>query len=142
MGFVTADDSICFDAKSEQIEEVSMKLSGKFLKYFQNKLKSNIKEKVNMPLTSGLVDSPWTNSNSESLNHILKQSINWKSQPLSDLISTLTSIIETQFKDLRKALVGTGQFRLSNTSKYQRRQTNETDSIGNSAFLNAQTRRQ
>lgn len=28
---VTADDSICFDAKFEQIVQVSMKLSGKFL---------------------------------------------------------------------------------------------------------------
>lgn len=74
-GLMTADDSICFDAKSEQIEQVSMKLSGKFLKYFQNKLKSNIKNKLNRPLTSGLVKSPWTNNNSESLNHIFKQSI-------------------------------------------------------------------
>lgn len=57
-GLMTADDSICFDAKSEQIEQVSMKLSGKFLKYFQNKLKSNIKNKLNRPLTSGLVKSP------------------------------------------------------------------------------------
>lgn len=64
---MTADDSNCFDAKSEQIEQVSMKLSGKFLKYFQNKLKSNIKNKLNRPLTSGLVKNPWTNNNS-SLN--------------------------------------------------------------------------
>lgn len=97
-GLMTADDSICFDAKSEQIEQVSMKLSGKFLKYFQNKLKSNIKNKLNRPLTSGLVKSPWTNNNSESLNHIFKQSINWKSQPHSNSICTLTSIIETQFR--------------------------------------------
>lgn len=72
---MTADDSICFDAKSEQIEQVWMKLSGKFLKYFQNKLKSNIKNKLNRPFTSGLVKIPWTNNNSESLNHIFKQSI-------------------------------------------------------------------
>lgn len=57
-GLMTADDSICFDAKSEQIEQVSMKLSGKFLKYFQNKLKSNIKNKLNRPFTSGLVKIP------------------------------------------------------------------------------------
>lgn len=89
---MTADDSICFDAKSEQIEQVSMKLSGKFLKYFQNKLKSNIKNKLNGPLTSGLVKSPWTNNNSESLNHIFKQSINWKSQPHSNSIQTLRNL--------------------------------------------------
>jgi hypothetical protein len=41
-----------------------------------------------------------TNNNSESLNHVLKQAIDWKSQPLLDIVNFLTKIIETQCKDL------------------------------------------
>jgi transposase-like protein len=116
-GLINADDTVCFDQKSDEIEEVSKELSVKFLNYYQKKLKDNIKEKVNKPLISGFVDRPWTNNNSESLNHILKQAINWKSQPLADLISTLTTLLETQFKDLKKSLVRTGQYRLADTHK-------------------------
>jgi hypothetical protein len=54
----------------------------------------------------------WTNNNSESLNHVLKQVIDWKSQPLLDILNILTKIIETQFKDMKRALVNTGEYRL------------------------------
>lgn len=117
-GLINADESICFDAKSDDIEDASRELSGKFHRYFQNKLKSNLKEKVNKPLCTGLVENAWTNNNSESLNHILKQAINWKSKPLLDLVNILTTLIEAQFKDIRKAIVGTGQFRLAKTYEH------------------------
>ena len=54
----------------------------------------------------------WTNNNSESLNNVLKQAIDWKSQPPLDIVNILAKIIEIQFKDLRRALVNTGEYRL------------------------------
>ena len=114
-GLIDANDSICFDAKSEEIEKVSKDLSSKFHRYFQNKLKKNLQERVHQPIVSGVIDKPWTNNNSESLNHVLKQAIDWKSKPLLDLITILATLIETQFKDLRKSLVGVGEYKLSET---------------------------
>ena len=55
----------------------------------------------------------WTNNNCESINHVLKQSINWKSQPLVDFVQNLKELVESQYKELRRALFATGQYRLA-----------------------------
>ena len=34
-----------------------------------------------------LLPRSWTNNNRESVNHVLKQAIDWKAQPLTDLLS-------------------------------------------------------
>jgi hypothetical protein len=106
-GLVNADDSICFDEKSSEIEEKTKDLSSKFNKYYLQKMKNILKEKVNKPITAGFVSKTWTNNNSESLNHVLnfKQAIDWKSKPLLDLVKILSDIVATQFKDLRRAIL-------------------------------------
>ena len=73
----------------------SKALSSKFYRYYQTKLKTNIKEKVQVPFPIGDLQKMWTNNNSESLNHVLKKAIDWKSQPLLDIVNILTKIIET-----------------------------------------------
>jgi hypothetical protein len=59
----------------------------------------------------------WTKNNSESLNHVLKQAIEWKSQPLLDIVNILTKIIETQCKDLTRVLVNTDEYRSCDSHK-------------------------
>ena len=58
------------------------------------------------------MDRQWTNNNCESLNHILKQTFDWKSQPLMDLIESVKERVESQFKELRRSIVCMGKFRL------------------------------
>jgi hypothetical protein len=70
-GLVNADDIICFDEKSSEIEEKTKDLSTKFNKYYLQKMKNILKENVNKPITAGFVSKTWTNNNSESLNHVL-----------------------------------------------------------------------
>ena len=55
----------------------------------------------------------WTNNNSESLNHILKMSINWTPQALINLIETLRNVVGGLYQDVTRAIVGRGQFRLA-----------------------------
>ena len=95
----------CFDEKSSEIEEKTKDLSTKFNKYYLQKMKNILKEKVNKPITAGFVSKTWTNNNSESLNHVLKQAIDWKSKPLLELVKILSDIEATQFKDLRRAIL-------------------------------------
>ena len=104
-GLVNADDSICFDEKSSEIEKKTKDLSTKFNKYYLQKMKNILKEKVNKPITAGFVSKTWTNNNSESLNHVLKQAIDWKSKRLLELVKILSDIEATQFKDLRRAII-------------------------------------
>ena len=116
-GLIDADDSICFDVKSDEIED-KVKDQFKFANYFKNKIKPNRMEKFKKPMTSGLIYNVWTNDNAESLNHILKQAIDWKSKPLLSLVDTLTTLIDTQYKDMKKSLVSTDQFRLADSHKH------------------------
>ncbi|GFN94563.1 hypothetical protein PoB_002106900 [Plakobranchus ocellatus] len=54
----------------------------------------------------------WMNNCCESVNHILKQAVSWKSQKLVDLSHKLHSVIERQFKELRRTLTDKGDFAL------------------------------
>jgi len=54
----------------------------------------------------------WTNNNCESVNHVLKQAIDWKAQPLTDLVNTLHDIVKAQYRELERCLFGMGDFKL------------------------------
>ena len=53
-GLIDADDSICFDVKSDEIED-KVKDQFKFAYNFKNKIKPNRMEKFKKPMTSGLI---------------------------------------------------------------------------------------
>ena len=106
---------MCFEIKCSEIEERAKALSSKFHRYFDNKLKQNLTNQWNEGVQRGHFDKGWTNNNSESLNHVLKRPINWQSEPLLDLVNTLNEIIDTQFKDLLRALVDRGQYRVEDS---------------------------
>ena len=44
---------------------------------------------------------------------MLKQAIDWKSKPLLDFIRSVSDLVDAQFKDLRRALMGNGDFERS-----------------------------
>ncbi|KAK3105657.1 hypothetical protein FSP39_002808 [Pinctada imbricata] len=116
-GLVNANDSICFDEKSVEIETKCEDISNKFLSYFQKRLKETIRKKVNEPQIACDLES-WTNNNSESINNVLKHLVQWKSKPLMDLINAISTYANAQFKDIRRSIVGVGQFRLSKSHKH------------------------
>jgi len=112
-GLVHADDEIYFDVLCEQIEEKAMELSPTFHRYFTSRVKLTVKELWSGPTPPGYFDKNWTNNNCESLNQVLKASINWESKPLLDLVTTLKEIVDAQFKDLLRSLVSRGQYRIA-----------------------------
>ena len=48
---------------------------------------------------------------------MLKQAIDWKSKSLVELVSILEDLVTGQHKELRSALIGTGEFRLAETHR-------------------------
>ena len=76
-------------------------------------------------MRQGHVFTGWTNNNCESLNHVLKQSIDWKSQTVVDLVFTLYNLVKGQFADLKRSLEGTCEFRLADSQEHFR-MTNQT----------------
>jgi len=114
-GLVDAHDSICFDDKCEALENLCAGISEKFLNYFQDKLKTNIKLKVNKPLKIDQIDRMWKNNNCESMNHVLKQTVDWKTKTLTEFVQLTHELVTGQFRNLKNALVCTGEFRLADS---------------------------
>ena len=112
-GIINANDTVCFEEKCEEVEQLSQSISRSFLNYFQKRVKENLNKKRQEPEGIAKTDRQWTNNNCESLNHVLKQTIDWKSQPLMDLIESVKERMESQFKELRRSIVGMGKFMLA-----------------------------
>jgi hypothetical protein len=55
----------------------------------------------------------WTNNNSESMNNILQLETEWKSQNLTDLVSSLEKIVRAQFKEIMRAIPGIGNYKIA-----------------------------
>ena len=110
-GLLTADE------RCEELESISQSISRNFLKYFQKRLKDILRQKRHDPEVATQTDKMWTNNNCESINHVLKQAIDWKRQPLLDFITCVNELVDAQFKDLKRAMVNMGRFRLAETHR-------------------------
>ena len=64
-----------------------------------------------------MISADWTNNNCESINHALKQAVEWKSKSLLELVSIPEKLVSGQNSDIRGALLGTGEFRLADTHR-------------------------
>lgn len=106
-------------------------MSQKFMLYFRKGLKENLKTEVNEPVRKTMISREWTNNNCESINHVLKQAIDWKSKPLLELVGVLQDLTNGQYKDLRAALLGTGEFRLADG--YRHFQITKTEWVSKTA---------
>lgn len=69
------------------------------------------------PLQKKEISHIWTNNNAESINNRLKQVADWKVHKLPELVEKLSLVSEMQILDLRRALHGTGNFRLTNHTR-------------------------
>ena len=55
----------------------------------------------------------WTNNNVESINNILKLSVDWKPQGVKEMIEKIYKVTELYFLDNRSALHNDGNYRLT-----------------------------
>ena len=84
-----------------------------FSRYLEHRLLPLIEETVYKPQLQRPDLKHWTNNNCESANHILKQQVKWKPQNLTDLIKELHSLVQVQYKDLKRSMLQRGNFRLA-----------------------------
>ena len=81
--------------------------------YVSGRLVPALKEMLQVVLGNDNIPRDWTNNNAESLNHVLKQICEWKSKPIHKLVEALILVIKSQYKDVERALIGRGPFRLA-----------------------------
>ena len=59
----------------------------------------------------------WTNNNAESLNHVIKATLDWKQKSIPDLICVLYNLVNSQYNDVRKDFLKTSPYVLSDEYK-------------------------
>jgi len=55
----------------------------------------------------------WNNNNCESVNNLLKLSIDWKPAKVMDLVDHIHNIVKLQYSDLHRSLFGQGNYQLA-----------------------------
>lgn len=88
-GIINGDNMICFDEKCTDFDKYCNGVTVSFQSYFQKKLKEQLRTKVNEPVRSNIISADWTNNNCESINHVLKLAVDWKSKSLLEIVSIL-----------------------------------------------------
>ena len=58
------------------------------------------------------VGPSWTNNNSESYNHVIKQATQWKSLKLVELVHKIHELVRAHYREIQRAFVGMGEFEL------------------------------
>ena len=106
-GIVLVNDSFDFEEKCISVKDLATE-NTQFLNYFENHFKQNLLKYVVNPKGQ----KSWTNNNSESMNNILKLEIDWKPQNTVSLIEKIKNVIKLQFLDLKRSLLGNGNYRL------------------------------
>lgn len=111
-GLIDCDDIASFDACVESFRSGLLSSApSQFIDYFDGRLLSLMRQNV----VIGPGFSKWTNNNCESINHSLKQSIEWQPQQLPELIDTIRGLVQGQYNDADRALCGLGDYALRDT---------------------------
>jgi len=132
-GAAGSDDSVVFDQKLRDVRQEcdQIEQGARFTSYLDKRLIPLLRDKVFYPNITNGTGFDWTNNNLESMNHLLKTVVDWKPRPLPELVKKLSQVLETQQKDIRRALVGMGNYTLHHNQRHYgiRREdwTNMTD---------------
>ena len=117
-GVVATEDSHEYEAKVACLHRAVQDLpigDGKnmLVRYLNNKFLPVVLDRVVVPNQRLGLGTKWTTNNCESINHVLKQVVNWKPQPRPQLVEKLQTEVEVQHKDIKHAIFGRGNFVLA-----------------------------
>lgn len=108
-GLKSLDNVVSFDSAVDKMRNPTGLLSTcpkQFEQYFDHRVLPLMRDNC----IAGR--STWTNNNCESMNHVLKQAIQWRSNQLPDLIDKLRMLVDGQYADADRAICGRGDYTL------------------------------
>ena len=111
-GMCYASDPVTLDIRLQNVLNVAEVVAPTFIPYFnQRMMRMNLETKIltDLPMTN----RPWTNNNCESMDHVLKQATEWESRCMLDLILILHNVVRSQQDDLKRTLIGMGNYQLA-----------------------------
>lgn len=114
-----------FDSKVSAAKATFEQSAPGFLDYYTKillpKLQTYFKASTSPSFPS--TDKFWTNNNAESANHIMKLLTDWKPQALMNLINKLYDEVRSQFREVKLALIRTGNFEICDPFKHYQMST-------------------
>ena len=119
-GAVHADDEITCRYRIKKAKESILSINNKELLSYSLKLETMQEENFKAAFQSSnfSITMNWTNNNCESMNHVLKQKIDWKKCDLPTLVVKLHEVVQAQYNKVKRSLVGFGVFVL--TTEFQK----------------------
>ncbi|KAL8609331.1 hypothetical protein ACOMHN_048887 [Nucella lapillus] len=112
--FEMVDNTIEHTELSDRLEMYAESMSPQVCTYLKRNIIPHLVGNVKACQRPGLakVHPMWTNNNSESYNHCLKQATQWKSLKLVELVLKIEELVKAQYRELKRAMVGVGEFKL------------------------------
>jgi len=118
-GLLYANDFVTYkqqaDAFAAECKMVSPQLEQHFTRHVEPAVRAYVLEPSQR---HGWLQRRWTNNACESVNHMLKLSIDWRPRRLPELVECLHKVADTQISDMRRALYVHGNYTVTDT--YQR----------------------
>lgn len=115
-GLVFSENDLDYSKRLDDLRPFFQKYP-KFQVYWDRYMQTKIEKYVYEPLKTGELTKLWTNNNSESMNHKLKQAVDWKQHKLPEAIGNIHNVAIEKLLDLRRALFGEGNFKLFGQSE-------------------------
>ncbi|GFO08150.1 hypothetical protein PoB_003465500 [Plakobranchus ocellatus] len=113
-GLVHSTGEVVFETRLEIAYREMHKTAPEFISYFETHVLGKIRDNLAASQLSHLTDVswPWTNNLAESLNHVLKQTTNWRNLNLPALVEALNDLVHGQSKEIERSLIGRGDLML------------------------------
>lgn len=112
-GMMSSEGQVSFEERAAEVEDIIKEIAPAFLKHYEADLMPILNENIQTAWKYPLLGLHWTNNNCESMNNILKMSINWTPQSLPTLIDTIYDIVRSHYVDVERAIIRRGNFRLA-----------------------------
>ena len=102
-----------FEERAELIVSKMLSICPEIENYMKNRIIPLMRDYVMKPVFNGNVKAKWKSNESESMNHVLKMLVNWQKVSMVDFVEKIHDELSLQFCDYRRAMHGTGCFRLA-----------------------------
>ena len=113
-GILNANDSVDFERQANDLAGECQRVSAQLGELFARHIRPAIQKCIFEPRQQNKwLRRRWNNNACESINHVLKLSVNWRPRRLPDLVEFLHKVVEMQMADLRRALHSQGNFRVT-----------------------------
>jgi len=113
-GLTSAADETTFESRVCSLLSFVRQSNVDIVAYLQERIIPKLLN--NFTVISGnknIAKHAWNNNNCESVNNLLKRSIDWKPARVMDLVDHIHDIVKLQYSDLRRSLFGQGNYQLA-----------------------------